>query len=70
MKIFEKIQLSDGGPNDRGFSIGYIRADSKDHARKLLNINHGFIEFIEVSEREYVKRKSQAYRHYKSTYNI
>ena len=43
MKIFEKRQYNDGGPNDKGVLIGYIKAKTKKEAIQILNINHSFI---------------------------
>lgn len=38
-KIFEKRQMSDGGPMDRGIIIGYIKAKSKEDAKKNIKNN-------------------------------
>lgn len=64
MKIFEKREFSDGGPMDRGTCIGFIRAKDKEIAKKILNINHGFIELREISQKEFVKRKKEALNNY------
>ena len=70
MNIFRIIELSDGGPNDRGRLGGYIEAKSEDHARKILNINHGFTIFRKISYDTYNKEKQNAYKKYKSIYSI
>lgn len=59
MKIFEKIQLVDGGPNDKGTVIGYERGESEQQLKHKFGINHGFISFREISIKEYTKRKNQ-----------
>lgn len=59
MRIFEKVRLTDGGPNDRGKVIGYV-------STKSMTANpippNGFIIFREISVREYNKRKNEALR--------
>jgi hypothetical protein len=60
MKIFEKRQFTDGGPNDRGFCIGYIHADTEEEAKRILNIKHGFIQLFEITNEEYEARKEEA----------
>lgn len=65
MKIFEKIQYIDGGPNDRGEVIGYIKAHSLQEAKKILNVNHGFIQVYEISKIEFEARKNKAWLKYK-----
>jgi len=62
MKIFEKVEYIDGGPNDRGTCIGYIKAETKEEAYKILNINHGFIRLYEISTEEFEIRKKIAER--------
>jgi len=59
MRIFEKVQLIDGGPNDRGKVIGYV---STKHMTAEPKSNDGFIVFREISIREYNKRKNEALR--------
>jgi hypothetical protein len=65
MKIFEKREFTDGGPNDKGFVIGYIKAKSKEEARNILNIKHGFIQLFEISLIDFSKRKMEAWKNYK-----
>ena len=60
MKIFEKIQWSDGGHNDKGEVIGYLRAPSLGIATKALNVDHNFIQCREISKREYLRRRKKA----------
>jgi hypothetical protein len=65
MKIFEKREFFDGGPNDKGWTIGYIKAESKEQAKEILNIDHNFIQLFEISEKEFKKRKKEAWENYK-----
>ncbi len=58
--IFEKVEYSDGGPNDRGTLLGYIFADSKEEAVRILNVCHSFITVREISLEVYNKRKELA----------
>lgn len=62
--IFEKRQYTDGGPNDRGYVIGYIKADSKEEAMRIKNEEHpgslGFIQVHKISEETYEQRKKEA----------
>lgn len=59
MKIFEKIEYIDGGPNDRGKVIGYVRT-TKSREELRSEIPHGFIDFIEISEELFLKLKKDA----------
>lgn len=59
--IFEKREYVDGGPNDRGYVIGYIKADSFEEATKILNIDHSFIQLYEISEEEFNRRKQSVF---------
>jgi hypothetical protein len=64
MKIFEKRQYVSGGPNDRGYTIGYVKTNkTQEQLRK--EVGHGFIDFFEISEKEFLKRKQKAYKEYK-----
>jgi len=64
MKIFEKREYIDGGPNDNGFVIGYVKTNkNKEQLRK--EVGHGFINFIEISESEFLKKKREAFKKYK-----
>ena len=60
MKVFEKVQWSDGGPNDKGDVMGYIRASSLAEAKEILNVNHGFLTCREITKEEYNKRRRKA----------
>ena len=64
-KIFEKRQYQDGGPNDRGDCIGFVRALNKEEARKISGITHNFIQFHEISEKSFLERKREAWNNYK-----
>lgn len=59
MRIFEKVRLTDGGPNDRGKVIGYF---SIKHDMLIPTSNNPFVEYREISVREYNKRKNEALR--------
>ena len=58
--IFEKIELTDGGPNDKGTTIGYLRANSREEAKIALNITHGFIQLNKIPLETYLGRKEKA----------
>ena len=62
--IFEKVEYSDGGPNDKGSVIGYIEADSLDEAKVILNVNHNFIQVREITQETYNERKKIAKMEY------
>lgn len=64
-KIFEKRQMSDGGPMDRGICIGFIKAKNEKEAKEILNINHNFIELREISKKEFLQRKKEALENYR-----
>lgn len=64
MKIFEKVEYSDGSPNDRGTVVGYISALSLKEAKKILNVNHGFLQVHEISMGLYYERKEIAKRNF------
>jgi len=66
--IFEKRQFTDGGPNDKGVVIGYIRAPSKQQAAKFLNLNHSFIELNKVTESYFKMKKEAALKNYNKLY--
>lgn len=59
MKIFEIIQYEDGGPNDRGKVIGYIKINEEEELPKT---STGFKQYHQISIREYNKRKNEALR--------
>jgi hypothetical protein len=59
MKIFEERGYIDGGPNDRGFTIGFIKSD-KTREELCKERSHGFIDYHEVSEEEFLRRKKEA----------
>jgi len=63
--IFEKREYTDGGPNDKGTTIGFIQAKNKEEANKILNINHGFIQLYEMDIETFLKRKKEAWDEYK-----
>ena len=52
-KIYEIREDQAWGPNDRGHVIGYIKAESKEDARKKYGSDSGFIQFFEISLEEY-----------------
>lgn len=58
--IFEKKELSDGGPNDKGTVIGHIMAESIEEANEILNVDHGFIILNEISMETYLERLTVA----------
>lgn len=62
MKIYEIREYIDGGPNDRGFLTGYVKARSKEHARKKVNMKSGFVQIHEISSERYRERKGAALR--------
>lgn len=64
-RIFEQKQYSDGGPMDRGTSLGFIIANDMEEAKKILNINHGFIQLHEISLSDFLDRKEEAKANYK-----
>ena len=53
MKIFKKIEYVDGGIDDRGKLIGFIRTN-KEKEELYKEQGHRFIEYIEVSHKEYL----------------
>jgi hypothetical protein len=64
MKIFEKREYTDGGTNDRGYTIGYVKTNkTKEQLRK--EVGHGFIDFIELSEKQFLEKKEEAFKKYK-----
>jgi hypothetical protein len=59
MKIYEIIEYSDGGPNDKGTITGYIKTEeSRNHLKA--KINHNFIDYNEISEKEFLEKKKKA----------
>jgi len=64
MKIYEIIEYSDGGPNDKGTIVGYKKSNnSRNHLRA--KINHNFIDYREISEEEFSKRKKEVEKNLK-----
>lgn len=59
MKLFQKREYIDGGPNDRGIVIGYVRT-TKTREELRSEMSHGFIDFIEISEELFLKLKKDA----------
>jgi len=59
MKIFEIIEYSDGGPNDRGFVFDYIKTNQTLEELRATR-KHGFIDYREISQAEYNEKKEQA----------
>lgn len=53
-KIYEIREDQAWGPNDRGHTIGYIIASSKEDARKKYGSDSGFIQFFEITKEEYI----------------
>lgn len=66
MKIFEKIQYSDGGPNDKGKLIGHVKGESKEGLQE--EIGNGFIKFFEIETYNYNKRKEKAMEDFKRNF--
>ena len=64
MKIFEKKEYIDGGPNDRGVILGYEKGESPEQLKKKYGINHGFIQFREISLEDFKERKKVAWVNY------
>jgi len=64
MKIFEKKEYIDGGPNDRGVILGYEKGESPEQLKKKYDINHGFIQFREISLEDFKARKKEAWANY------
>jgi hypothetical protein len=56
MKIYEIIELTDGGPNDRGTIVGYIKSNKTKEELKKEN-NHGFLLYQEISKSEYLTKR-------------
>lgn len=56
LKLFEKREYVDGGPNDHGMGLGYITAESEEQIREHLNIDHNFIQFREIDFLELQKQ--------------
>lgn len=56
MKIFEEIEWTDGGPNDKGSVIGYHYGESESQLKNKYGITHNFISFREITTEEYNKR--------------
>ncbi len=63
-KIYEIKEYFDGGPNDRGFLIGFIKTNKTRQELRAEN-GHGFIDYHEMSEEEFLKRKKEAFKIYK-----
>lgn len=62
MKIFEVKNYIDGGPNDRGFIIKYIKSKSRQEAFEKVNKGKSgwFYQVFEISLEEFNKRKKEA----------
>ena len=60
LKIYEAIEYTDGGPTDQGKLIGHHTARSEKELRERLGINHGFIQFYEISLTTYRRRRAKA----------
>ena len=59
MKIFEITEYIDGGPNDRGYIVGYLKTD-KTLSELRSERKHGFIDYNEISEELFNSRKEIA----------
>ena len=59
-EYFEKIELTDGGPNDQGRCIGFIIAESLEEATAILNVDHGFIVLRKISREQYIAYREEA----------
>lgn len=68
MKIFEIREFSDGGPNDQGTIIGYIKT-SKSREQLRGDRKHGFIDYFEITKTEFLRRKRKALQIY-NMFNI
>ena len=60
MAIYKKIEWVDGGPNDKGQIIGYIKANTETEAKAILNVDHGFITVHLITDEEYYERLDTA----------
>jgi hypothetical protein len=63
--IYEEIHYEDGGPNDKGSILGYHYAESAEELYRKFKINHGFIQFHEISFDSYFEKKEKALNHLK-----
>jgi hypothetical protein len=64
MKIFEIREYSDGGPNDKGVVIGYVKANNKTDAKKRAKITNRFKNVYEISRSYYEALKRMAKERY------
>jgi hypothetical protein len=55
-KIYEIREFTDGGPNDRGVVIGYIKSSTPPIAQ------NAFVQYFEISHLEYISRLTDAYK--------
>ena len=62
MKIFEKIVLSDGGPNDKGTVVEYKGVPN--NADPPIS-NNPFEIWREISFKEYKEKKDKAFEEFK-----
>lgn len=53
LKVYQIREDQAWGPNDRGHTIGYIRANSKEDAREKYGSDSGFIQFFEISDEDF-----------------
>ena len=58
-KIFEIREYSDGGTFDKGDVTGYIKTDKTREQMREEN-GHGFIDYLELTKEEYLKKKKSA----------
>lgn len=57
-KIFEIREDGAWGPNDHGYVVGYIRANSKEELKK--KFNNGSLEFFELTIKQYLEKVAYA----------
>lgn len=63
-KIFEIKEYMDGGPNDKGVTIGFIKAETKEKAKIKAKITNGFKDAVLIDEELYNRRKLEAKQKY------
>ena len=68
MKLFEIREFIDGGPNDRGNVIGYVKASSIEELKEK-RTNY-FIDYIEISEERFLKLKEEVENKLKMFQNV
>jgi hypothetical protein len=78
-KIYEIREYTDGGPNDRGFRIGWVKARNKEEARSIWAIKKknisvictgGFLGFSKYSQAEFDKELNDLKRKLAKMENI